>query len=179
MTTWPLATSFVVLLLLAATTGLFEGPMLPAMFAARQGTAPSPSRAESAPQPPASASAPPPSPKPSGLLVPTLGTHKALLIVGPDPASRRSPRPCAALSTKVSVHADAWVHGWAISRSTAAPVRIRGGYRIDVGSRVTRSLRAAVIRLRPGRRAGAARHLAQDLRPRHAEGPLAGAARST
>ncbi|MFG1817254.1 GNAT family N-acetyltransferase [Kribbella sp. NPDC049174] len=28
---------------------------------------------------------------------------------------------------------DAWVHGWAISRSTAAPVRIRGGYRIDVG----------------------------------------------
>lgn len=28
---------------------------------------------------------------------------------------------------------DAWVHGWAISRSTAAPVQIPGGYRIDVG----------------------------------------------
>jgi GNAT superfamily N-acetyltransferase len=28
---------------------------------------------------------------------------------------------------------DAWVHGWAISRNTPAPVRIRAGYRIDVG----------------------------------------------
>lgn len=28
---------------------------------------------------------------------------------------------------------DAWVHGWAISRSTAAPVKIPSGYRIDVG----------------------------------------------
>ncbi|TWD73259.1 putative MFS family arabinose efflux permease [Kribbella amoyensis] len=36
MTTWPLASSFAVLLLLAAVAGLVEGPMLPAMFAARQ-----------------------------------------------------------------------------------------------------------------------------------------------
>ncbi|WP_410785038.1 GNAT family N-acetyltransferase [Kribbella sp. C-35] len=28
---------------------------------------------------------------------------------------------------------DAWVHGWAISRSTAAPVKLPSGYRIDVG----------------------------------------------
>jgi ribosomal protein S18 acetylase RimI-like enzyme len=28
---------------------------------------------------------------------------------------------------------EAWVHGWAISRATAAPVRIPTGYRIDVG----------------------------------------------
>ncbi|ADB34495.1 major facilitator superfamily MFS_1 [Kribbella flavida DSM 17836] len=36
MTTWPLASTFAVLLVLAAATGLLEGPMLPAMFAARQ-----------------------------------------------------------------------------------------------------------------------------------------------
>jgi len=35
-TTWPLAGSFVVLLVLAVGTGLLEGPMIPAMFAARQ-----------------------------------------------------------------------------------------------------------------------------------------------
>lgn len=35
-TAWPLASSFAVLLMLAAATGLLEGPMLPAMFAARQ-----------------------------------------------------------------------------------------------------------------------------------------------
>ncbi|TCO45394.1 FR47-like protein [Kribbella antiqua] len=28
---------------------------------------------------------------------------------------------------------EAWVHGWTISRNTAAPVRIPAGYRIDVG----------------------------------------------
>ena len=28
---------------------------------------------------------------------------------------------------------DAWVHGWAISRNTTEPVRVRSGYRVDVG----------------------------------------------
>ncbi|MFI7064080.1 GNAT family N-acetyltransferase [Kribbella sp. NPDC050124] len=28
---------------------------------------------------------------------------------------------------------DAWIHGWAICRSTPAPVEFRDGYRIDVG----------------------------------------------
>lgn len=28
---------------------------------------------------------------------------------------------------------DAWVHGWAISRGTAPPVRLQSGYRVDVG----------------------------------------------
>lgn len=28
---------------------------------------------------------------------------------------------------------DDWVHGWAISRNTPAPVKVRDGYRIDVG----------------------------------------------
>jgi MFS family permease len=36
LTSWPLATSFAVLVLLAVTAGLAEGPALPAMFAARQ-----------------------------------------------------------------------------------------------------------------------------------------------
>jgi MFS family permease len=36
MASWTLAGSLVVLLVLAAATGLLEGPMLPAMFAARQ-----------------------------------------------------------------------------------------------------------------------------------------------
>lgn len=36
LTTWPLATTFAVLLLLAVVAGLAEGPALPAMFAARQ-----------------------------------------------------------------------------------------------------------------------------------------------
>jgi MFS family permease len=35
-TAWPLAGSFAVLLVLAAGTGLLDGPMIPAMFAARQ-----------------------------------------------------------------------------------------------------------------------------------------------
>ena len=105
MTTWPLATSFVVLLLLGHHRTVRGADAAVAMFAARQGTAPSPSRAESAPQPPASASAPPPSPKPScGLLVPTLGTHKALLIVGLTLLTSAA-LELAALSTKVSVHA--------------------------------------------------------------------------
>ena len=34
--TWPLAGSLAVLLVLAVAAGLMEGPMLPAMFAARQ-----------------------------------------------------------------------------------------------------------------------------------------------
>lgn len=28
---------------------------------------------------------------------------------------------------------DAWVHGWTISRGTSVPVKVRGGYRVDVG----------------------------------------------
>ncbi|TCC39504.1 GNAT family N-acetyltransferase [Kribbella sindirgiensis] len=28
---------------------------------------------------------------------------------------------------------DAWIHGWTISRGTPAPVKVRSGYRVDVG----------------------------------------------
>jgi len=82
MTSWPLATSFVVLLLLAAATGLFEGPMLPAMFAARQQYSPESlqgrvSTTAASLRVGASALGQ----ATAGLLVPTIGTHKALLAV--------------------------------------------------------------------------------------------------
>ncbi|MEV6281726.1 MFS transporter [Kribbella sp. NPDC051770] len=82
MTTWPLATTFPVLLVLAAATGLFEGPMLPAMFAARQqysavalqgrvSTTAASLRVGAAALGQAA----------GGLLVPIIGTHAALLAV--------------------------------------------------------------------------------------------------
>jgi MFS family permease len=82
MTTLPLATSFVVLLLLAAATGLFEGPMLPAMFAARQQYSPVSlqgrvSTTAASLRVGASALGQ----VTAGLLIPVIGTHKALLAV--------------------------------------------------------------------------------------------------
>jgi MFS family permease len=81
-TAWPLAGSFAVLLVLAAATGLLEGPMLPAMFAARQRYSPlelqgrvsttaASLRVGAAALGQAAA----------GLLVPVTGTHTALLLV--------------------------------------------------------------------------------------------------
>jgi MFS family permease len=81
-TAWPLASSFAVLLVLAAVTGLLEGPMLPAMFAARQvysplalqgrvSTTAASLRVGAAALGQAAA----------GLLVPAVGTHTALLLI--------------------------------------------------------------------------------------------------
>jgi MFS family permease len=81
-TAWPLASSFAVLLALAAATGLLEGPMLPAMFAARQvysplalqgrvSTTAASLRVGAAALGQAAA----------GLLVPAVGTHTALLLI--------------------------------------------------------------------------------------------------
>ncbi|MFI5712464.1 MFS transporter [Kribbella sp. NPDC051620] len=81
-TAWPLASSFVVLLLLAVFTGLLEGPMLPAMFSARQvysplalqgrvATTAASLRVGAAAVGQAAA----------GLLVPAIGTDAALLLI--------------------------------------------------------------------------------------------------
>ncbi|QNE18431.1 MFS transporter [Kribbella qitaiheensis] len=81
-TAWPLAGSFAVLLVLAAATGLLEGPMLPAMFAARQvysplelqgrvSTTAASLRVGAAALGQATA----------GLVVPLVGTHTALLLI--------------------------------------------------------------------------------------------------
>lgn len=81
-TAWPLASSFAVLLMLAAATGLLEGPMLPAMFAARQvysplalqgrvSTTAASLRVGAAAVGQAAA----------GLLVPAIGTNAALLLI--------------------------------------------------------------------------------------------------
>ena len=83
ITTWPLASSLAVLLVLAAATGLLEGPMLPAMFSARQqyssvelqgrvSTTAASLRVGAAALGQAA----------GGLLAPVVGTHAALLAVG-------------------------------------------------------------------------------------------------
>ncbi|MEV0801731.1 MFS transporter [Kribbella sp. NPDC050281] len=82
MLTWPLAGSFAVLLLLAAVAGLLQGPTMPAMFAARQQYSPqslqgrvSTTAASLRVGTAALGQAA------GGLLVPAIGTHKALLVV--------------------------------------------------------------------------------------------------
>lgn len=82
MASWTLAGSFAVLVILAAVTGLLEGPMLPAMFAARQqyssvelqgrvSTTAASLRVGAAAIGQAA----------GGVLVPLVGTHAALLVV--------------------------------------------------------------------------------------------------
>jgi MFS family permease len=82
MASWTLAGSFAVLMVLAAVTGLVEGPMLPAMFAARQqyssvelqgrvSTTAASLRVGTAAIGQAA----------GGVLVPVVGTHAALLLV--------------------------------------------------------------------------------------------------
>ncbi|TCC60444.1 MFS transporter [Kribbella pittospori] len=82
MLTWPLVGSFAVLLLLAAVAGLLQGPTMPAMFAARQQYSPeslqgrvSTTAASLRVGTAALGQAA------GGLLVPIIGTHKALLVV--------------------------------------------------------------------------------------------------
>ncbi|MEV5964195.1 MFS transporter [Kribbella sp. NPDC051952] len=79
---WPLATTFAVLVLMAGVSGLLEGPMLPAMFAARQQYSPQSlqgrvSTTAASLRVGASALGQ----AAGGLLVPVVGTHKALLVV--------------------------------------------------------------------------------------------------
>lgn len=79
---WPLATTFIVLVLMAGVSGLLEGPMLPAMFAARQQYSPQSlqgrvSTTAASLRVGASALGQ----AAGGLLVPVVGTHKALLVV--------------------------------------------------------------------------------------------------
>jgi MFS family permease len=103
---WPLTTSFVVLLLLAAATGLTEGPMLPAMFAARQQYSPEAlqgrvSTTAASLRVGASALAQ----AAAGVLVPVIGTHKALLLVAVGLLAAAALGRLAAVNTKVTVHA--------------------------------------------------------------------------
>jgi MFS family permease len=83
LTTWPLATSFGVLLLFAVVAGLAEGPALPAMFAARQQYSPralqgrvSTTAASLRVGTSALGQAT------AGALVPMIGTHAALIVTG-------------------------------------------------------------------------------------------------
>lgn len=82
MTTWPLAPSLAVLLVLAAGTGLLEGPMLPAMFAARQQYSPPELQGRvSTTAASLRVGAAALGQAAGGLLVPVVGTTTALLIV--------------------------------------------------------------------------------------------------
>lgn len=82
-TTWPLASSLAVLLVLAAATGLLEGPMLPAMFSARQQYSPVELQGRvSTTAASLRVGAAALGQAAGGLLVPVVGTHAALLAVG-------------------------------------------------------------------------------------------------
>ncbi|GAA1602225.1 MFS transporter [Kribbella sancticallisti] len=82
ISTWPLASSLAVLLVLAAATGLLEGPMLPAMFAARQQYSPDALQGRvSTTAASLRVGAAALGQATGGLLVPIVGTHAALLIV--------------------------------------------------------------------------------------------------
>ena len=83
ITTWPLASSLAVLLVLAAATGLLEGPMLPAMFSARQQYSPVELQGRvSTTAASLRVGAAALGQATGGLLVPIVGTHAALLAVG-------------------------------------------------------------------------------------------------
>jgi MFS family permease len=83
MSTWPLAGSLAVLLVLAAATGLLEGPMLPAMFAARQQYSPTTLQGRvSTTAASLRVGAAALGQAAGGLLVPVVGTHTALLVIG-------------------------------------------------------------------------------------------------
>lgn len=80
-TTWPLAGTFAVLLVLAAATGLLEGPMLPAMFAARQQYSPTALQGRvSTTAASLRVGAAALGQVAAGLLVPAIGTRTALLL---------------------------------------------------------------------------------------------------
>jgi len=79
---WPLAGTFAVLLVLAVATGLLEGPMLPAMFAARQQYSPAVLQGRvSTTAASLRVGAAALGQAAAGLLVPTVGTHTALLLM--------------------------------------------------------------------------------------------------
>ncbi|WP_020385671.1 MFS transporter [Kribbella catacumbae] len=81
-TAWPLAGTFSVLLVLAVATGLLEGPMLPAMFAARQQYSPAALQGRvSTTAASLRVGAAALGQAAAGLLVPTVGTRTALLVV--------------------------------------------------------------------------------------------------
>lgn len=81
-TAWPLAGTFTVLLVLAVATGLLEGPMLPAMFAARQQYSPTALQGRvSTTAASLRVGAAALGQAAAGLLVPTVGTRTALLVV--------------------------------------------------------------------------------------------------
>jgi MFS family permease len=82
LTTWPLATSFAALLLVAFVSGLLEGSTLPAMFAARQQYSPESLQGRvSTTAASLRVGAAAIGQATGGLLVPAIGTHKALLVV--------------------------------------------------------------------------------------------------
>jgi MFS family permease len=106
-TTWPLASSFAVLLVLAAATGLLEGPMLPAMFSARQvysplalqgrvSTTAASLRVGAAALGQAAA----------GLLVPAIGTDAALLLIAAALVGASALGYAASYTTKAAAHVD-------------------------------------------------------------------------
>jgi MFS family permease len=105
-TAWPLAGSFAVLLVLAAATGLLEGPMLPAMFAARQKYSPldlqgrvsttaASLRVGAAALGQAAA----------GLLVPAVGTHTALMLIAASLVGASALGYVSSYSAKAVAHA--------------------------------------------------------------------------
>jgi MFS family permease len=82
MATWPVATSFAVLVLVAFVSGLLEGPTLPAMFAARQQYSPESLQGRvSTTAASLRVGAAAIGQATGGLLVPAVGTRSALLIV--------------------------------------------------------------------------------------------------
>ncbi|MFF0264337.1 MFS transporter [Kribbella sp. NPDC004536] len=106
LATWPLASSLVVLLLLALLTGLLEGPALPAMFAARQRYSPEAlqgrvSTTAASLRVGASALGQ----ATAGLLVPALGPGATMLVVALGLLAAVGLGRLSSLTTKVPVHA--------------------------------------------------------------------------
>ncbi|NEA32218.1 MFS transporter [Streptomyces sp. SID13031] len=105
-TAWPLVSNFAVLLVLAAATGLLAGPMIPAMFAARQQYSPlelqgrvSTTAASLRVGVAALGQAA------AGVLVPAVGTHTALLVIAGSLVSASALGYISSYSPKQVAHA--------------------------------------------------------------------------
>lgn len=106
-TAWPLAGSFAVLLVLAAATGLLEGPMLPAMFAARQKYSPTALQGRvSTTAASLRVGAAALGQAAAGLLVPVVGTHTALLLIAASLVAASGAGWLSGAIIKETVHAD-------------------------------------------------------------------------
>jgi MFS family permease len=105
---WPLASSLAMLLVLAVAAGLMEGPMLPAMFAARQQYSPTALQGRvSTTAASLRVGAAALGQATAGLLVPAVGTPTALLLVAAGLVAASGLGYLSSYSPKAAAHANA------------------------------------------------------------------------